>query len=182
MATKNLKQKVRNNGAFSLGEKKTLEQMAEAVGEISVLDADFPSTSDNTLSNITGLPTYQLQAGRKYLFKFNGLITATAASGGYQFKFNLTGTQTSAVFAGNAVFYNALTGAAIVSGTSAIVLSTSVPTVLAAAAVATARVEAFCFIQPQNDGLLSVQAAQETSSTNAVTVKRGAILEKLDLE
>lgn len=180
MATKNLISSVTGNGSFSEGSKKTLLKMAEAIGEVSVLDASVVVTS-TTLANIPGLPSYELRAGRKYLFKFNTQLTGTAADGGYQFKFNLTGTQTSAVFNGNCLFYNSDTGAAITATTSSFDASTVVATVAEANQPAKGRLEAWCLIIPQNDGKLTVQYANQAVS-GSITVKRGAILEKIDLE
>lgn len=184
MARKNLISSVNTNGSFSEGSKKTLRKIAEAAGEFNVLDTAFAATSQATIGSgtVTNWGSWELKAGRKYLFTANGLVTATAASGGYQFKFNLSGTQTSAVFNGNALFYNADTGAAITATTAALDASTVVATVAAANAVAKARLEAYLYLQPQNDGLLTVQFAQQTSSANACTIKAGAVLAKFDLE
>lgn len=182
MATKNLKQKIRNNGAFSLGEKATLEKVAEAVGEISVLDADVTRTSTTALAAITGYPTYELKAGRKYLIRARGGFTGTVNTGGLQLKFNLSGTQTSGIFSGVAAFSNADTGAVAAGTTCSLNASTVVANCTAGTMPAVGEYNMWQFIQPQNDGLLTFQFAQAAPSANTVTIKRGAILEKIDLE
>lgn len=184
MARKDLRSSVNGNGSFSEGSKKTLYKIAEAAGEYNVLDTAFAATSQPTIGSgtVTNWGSWELKAGKKYLITANGLVTATAGSGGYLFKFNLTGTQTSAVFNGNCLFYNGDTGAAIVATTAALDAPTVVASVVAANAVAKARLEAFLYLQPQNDGKLTVQFAQQATSPNSCTIKAGAVLAKFDLE
>lgn len=177
MARTNLNSVVRNNGAFSQGEKATLEKIANGVGLVLRVSADA-SKNNNSQALVDDVYT-DLVAGKRYLIDFDAQFTFTASAGGIRPQLALTGTQTSAQVEGTyQVFTLATTPAlktagAVTSVSGGLLLDVNVA---GAAAESVSMLKARFSLVPAQDGRLSLTFAQSSTNASASVLKRGAVL------
>lgn len=178
MARTNLNSVVRNNGAFSQGEKATLEKLANGIGLILRVSADASKTSSTTQTLVDDVYT-DLVRGKRYLIDFDAQFTFTASAGGIRPQLAITGTQTSAQVEGTyQVFTLATTPAlktagAVTSVSGGLLLDVNVA---GAAAESVSMLKARFSFVPAEDGRLSLTFAQSSSNASASVLKRGAVL------
>lgn len=166
---------------FSNREKMALQvALGAAVGKVSLCSADEVVVSTTTLTNST-VRVNGLKAGKLYFVQAIAQMTNATTGNGGKAALDLTGTQTTALFAGTQTCGHTFT------------TPTLIPAILPIQPLADAAASGASgtgsgpvsvifqgFVQPQNDGDLILQTASAGGAT-AQTLKAGSFLQVMPL-
>lgn len=172
---------VKRTEDFSNREKSALVALANATaGKVSLCTADEVVVSTTTLTN-TSVRVNGLKAGKLYFVRAVALMTVATPAQGAKAALDLTGTQTTALFAGTQTTGHTYTSATLIPATVLVQpLADAVASGVSGTGTGATSIIFEGFVQPQNDGDLILQTANATS-TAAQTLKAGSYLQVMPL-
>lgn len=169
---------VKRTEDFSNREKSALVNLANAsAGKLVLVTATEAGPGSTTLTNTT-VRVNGLKAGKAYMVECVAIGVNATAANGFRAALDLTGTQTTAVFAGS--ISAQATGTTLVQTEPA--FADAAAGIITGATITSPCAVTICgFLKPQNDGDLILQIASG-GSTTIPTLQLGSYLRVMPLD